>query len=357
MCLFHFHGVPSMAPFYKAVNVQSGGKPDVYTGVVDSEWLVGSVPHGGYVLALMVEACIQHQSGTAHKDPIHVTAHFLRASSATPFEIYIRTVKSGRGFTNLTVELLQKGQTRVTSHMIFGTNAPPPPGPSSTQAKRVSIDPPSPYARQIPLHVHPSKALKFLWPLRKEFRYNHHLKTTHDPILRARNAIDSPTRTMRSTIGGGGLEWGGWLEFVDKNERITSSSLAFLADMFINMVALLPEEIRGDNKRDGLVGPLSWFPTIVLALEFKTPIPRASDVISGRTVGIYSNGRFLNDPDHRHDTYVEVWSAPCNIGEGEEPEDSGDWRSKQVCLATATQMSLTMPPGLNVALGKKASRL
>ena len=99
-------------------------------------------------------------------------------------------------------------------------------------------------------------------------------------------------------------------------------------------------------RTDHVFGTGSWFPTMVLSLEFKSPIPPASEAYAARTVGIYSVGRFVSDPHHRHDTYVEVWSAPSKIGEG---VDAGEWRSKQVCLATATQMSLTLPPEVNEA--------
>ena len=242
----------------------------------------------------------------------------------------------------------------MTTHVIFGTNAPSP-----TQQTRVSIDPPSPYARQIPLHVHPSKATPVT--LRDLYKFNHYIKTTTDPVIKARNSLDSPTRTKASTIGDGGLEWGGWLEFVDKQESITSPSLAFLVDVFVNLMRLLPKEVRGslDARYDtatSLQGidhvlAISWFPTMVLSLEFKKPIP---STYASRTVGIYSVGRFLGDPDHRHDTYVEIWSAPSNVGEG---VDSEEWRSKQVCLATATQMSLTIPLSVNVARAKRDAKL
>ncbi len=96
----------------------------------------------------------------------------------------------------------------------------------------------------MPLHVHPSKATPIL--LRDVYKFNHYIKTTTDSVIEARNEPDSPTRTTSSTIGGGGLEWGGWLEFVDPGERITSPSLAFLVDVFVDMVRLLPKEVRGN---------------------------------------------------------------------------------------------------------------
>jgi hypothetical protein len=62
----------------------------------------------GYVLALILEACLQYQSSRAHVDPLHVTAHFLRTTSVDSFKIHVCTLKIGNGFTNLTAELVQE---------------------------------------------------------------------------------------------------------------------------------------------------------------------------------------------------------------------------------------------------------
>jgi hypothetical protein len=45
-------------------------------------------------------------------------------------------------------------------------------------------------------------------------------------------------------------------------------------------------------------------------------------------------------PQSRHEAYVEIWTAPTNIGENK-PTDG--WRDKQICLAIATQMALVIP--------------
>ena len=58
----------------------------------------------------------------------------------------------------------------------------------------------------------------------------------------------------------------------------------------------------------------------------------------------------MTAPQGRHDAYVEVWTAPSNIGEGS--DDVDNWRDNQVCLATATQMALTLPMQVNEILGK-----
>jgi len=90
---------------------------------------------------------------------------------------------------------------------------------------------------------------------------------------------------------------------------------------------------------------------MTLTIEFKFPIPSSSE-FAGRTVGLYSCGRFINDPQGRHDTYVEVWTAPNNIGDGEVAEG---WREKQVCLAVSTQMSLIVPLAVNERQSQKDS--
>ena len=58
----------------------------------------------------------------------------------------------------------------------------------------------------------------------------------------------------------------------------------------------------------------SWFPTITLSIEFKTRIPSSAE-FSDRTVGLYSESRFLHDPHARHNARVEVWTAPSCIGQ------------------------------------------
>lgn len=79
-------------------------EPDSPTVLQPSDWL-----STGYVLGLILESAIKKQSDTSHPDPIHVTAHFLRsATTSSPFEVHIQILKPGRGFTNLTANLVQE---------------------------------------------------------------------------------------------------------------------------------------------------------------------------------------------------------------------------------------------------------
>ncbi|KAF5382670.1 hypothetical protein D9615_002727 [Tricholomella constricta] len=323
-----------MAPFHKAVHVQDtlyDGEYKSYAGEIDPEWVIGAIPNGGYVLALLVNACIQYQAASSHRDPVHVTAHYLRTSIASRFEIRVRTVRNGRSFTNLTAELYQQGILIITTHQIFGVNTPPSSG--------LSLAPASSYARRIPLYTHPSTAV--IQPLSDVWKFRSYVDWAPDDHILAKNAPDHPNRADSSTIGGDGLEWGAWFAFKDKSDKVMSPMLALLVDIFINIPSLLPP-----SERPGL--GTSWFPTVVLAIEFKAPLPRFSASHANRTVGLYSSGKFLNDG--RHDAYVEVWTAPCNLGEGSE---TSSWREEQVCLAIATQMAYIIPMGVNLERGKK----
>jgi hypothetical protein len=70
------------------------------------------------------------------------------------------------------------------------------------------------------------------------------VRWTEEPEIIKKNKINSETRTGSHTIGGDGLEWGAWFEFVDKDARIANPSLAFLVDMFLNIPTLLPRSER-----------------------------------------------------------------------------------------------------------------
>jgi len=89
---------------------------------------------------------------------------------------------------------------------------------------------------------------------------------------------------------------------------------------------------------------------MVMTLEFKNPIPPPSENHSGRTVGVYSVGRFINDPQSRHEIDLEIWTAPSNVGEGDAQNKS--WRDNQVCIAVATQMAICVPFDVNARKGK-----
>ncbi|KAH0831881.1 thioesterase-like superfamily-domain-containing protein [Lanmaoa asiatica] len=293
----------------------------------------------GYSLGVIVEACIQHQSGSSHADPIYVSAHFLRATNTGIGQVQVKLLKSGKTFTNIIAELVQQGTTRITAHLIFGDLSPSQPG----QGQR-ALAPPSPYARRVPLYSHPSAvsydAVKPPWARKME------TQMSVDTILLSHNDPSSATRTTAESVGGGGVEWGAWCELTHKDDKLITSSMPFFCDSFVNLPILLPESEPGSAGRKR-----SWFPTIAMTIEFKARIP-SSDNYSARTVGLYSESQFQSDPEGRHNAKVEVWTAPSEIGQG---NIAKGWRDHQYCIAVADQMALMLPIELNMRQGTKDS--
>lgn len=99
-----------------------------------------------------------------------------------------------------------------------------------------------------------------------------------------------------------------------------------------------------------------WLPTMVMTLEFKFPIPKPTNThCSQRTVAIYTKSRFITEPSMRHDAYIEIWTAPADLGDGA-TETGDEWRDHQRCLAVSTQMALVVPAAVNLKKGDEAAK-
>lgn len=147
--------------------------------------------------------------------------------------------------------------------------------PNSKEPSR-DLLPPSSYARRIPLHAFPTKADSI--PFRKAWKFAPYVRSERDKVYKAQTLASSPTRTHSESVGGVGLEWAAWYELVDENERITPSTLCFLADVFENIPSQTPGTKSGDF----------WYPTVAMTIDFKCRIPTPSEDHASRTVGIYS---------------------------------------------------------------------
>ncbi|KAK9899545.1 hypothetical protein P389DRAFT_1031 [Cystobasidium minutum MCA 4210] len=322
-----------MAPLLQALQTRFTRKDKdttVYSGNVDPDWTIQAIPHGGYALGLVLDAAIKNQSSTNHKDICHCTAHFVRSALPKPFEVHIRNLKIGRGFSNITANLMQDGEIRIMTHLIFTTLPETPAEPSQRKLptpENLTIVHPSPFARLMPIEKHPSKCKDS--PIYHKFTFKKRMRWSEqwDQVARAVK--------RRQKDGRGGAEWSGWVALVDESDEVTPSSLAFFADMFRNLPEMLPK-----GQKPGV----SWFPTMVMAIDFKFKIPRADGRFAKRTVGLHAYGNFMQDG--RHDNSVEVWTAPCELGESGAKLDT-DWRKDQFCLAVSTQMALTLPISVN----------
>ena len=59
------------------------------------------------MLGLLVEACIRSQKTTKHRDPIHVTAHFMQPTAKSEYRVEIKVIRTGSRFSNLLANLVQ----------------------------------------------------------------------------------------------------------------------------------------------------------------------------------------------------------------------------------------------------------
>ena len=130
------------------------------------------------------------------------------------------------------------------THVIFGVNGA---NPKDTLRLNLNLNLPPAYARRHPLYTHPSQAVSV--PVPHIFKFRSRIKWTQEQQILVKNNIDHPNRTKSTTVGGGGLEWGTWFEFNGDGEKITTPSLAFLADVFTNTPSLLPKSERPGLKR------------------------------------------------------------------------------------------------------------
>ncbi|KAM0750195.1 hypothetical protein T439DRAFT_380918 [Meredithblackwellia eburnea MCA 4105] len=351
-----------MAPLSKAIQtklawIQHDGT-HVYKGAVDPAWCIGNVPQGGYMLSIILYSAIAYQSLEPHNtqpDPAHASAQYLSASTGgAPVQVRIKLVSRSKRWTRLDASLVQddsdgKEVERIRAHLLFTSlNGPGEPRAPSSGDTTVLPNSVSPFAKICPITEHPSKCA--VTKMFGGFDMNKHV-------------CWSEGTGRGSMVEGGGktkLDWGGWWEMTDEEEDVTQSAalLPFFSDMFRNGPECLP--------KDQSPGP-SWYPTLTLALDFKSRFPLApvrasptskkSTPIAKRTVGLYSISQFIHEG--RHDETVEVWTAPCAIGDKNAPEvGSEEWRKGAQILCVSTQVGLVLPYEVNARKAKpKAANL
>ncbi|KAM0748566.1 hypothetical protein T439DRAFT_327824 [Meredithblackwellia eburnea MCA 4105] len=312
----------------------------IYNGVVDLEWSVFGAPHGGYLLACIVNCTtdFMKEAGSKQVDPAHLMSSFLRAAVKGPYEVHVRMVKKGARWTNLEAKMFQNGSLLIVSQALYTEFPALPDNPqSSFSDKNQNLLPgtPSPYAYRSPFLTHPSKCDPV--PVSNEqgrrwssesvlFFIPSSLKWSEDPGLRAKREGSGNEWKEGKRLE---LEWGAWCEFTRPEDEVDTNSLLFFADIFSSIPELLPPDEK--------VTP-HYYPTLAMSIQFHARLPLPSSFVSSRTtVGCYSTGYFIHDG--RHEQLSQVWSAPSRIEEGEE-EDG--WREKSMILLTATQIALSV---------------
>ncbi|OBZ76023.1 hypothetical protein A0H81_03504 [Grifola frondosa] len=161
-------------------------------------------PQGGYSVGIILEAAIQHQSGSKHSDPIHLTVHFLRIPRRATLHVHARVLKIGRDFTNLLADLVQNVSVSASALLTLCTHLTSPHlaghgddhdahdvgvlvPPSAPHV--LTLAPPHPKARRTPMQTHPSKCT---WvPDTRFWGTSKHIRSAYDPVCVARSKSDA----------------------------------------------------------------------------------------------------------------------------------------------------------------------
>jgi len=85
-------------------------EPGLFRATVSDRWNVGTIPDGGYLLALAARAIGEKLPGRELRT---ITAHYLRPSRCAPIEIEVEPVKEGRTYATAMARLVQEGKENV----------------------------------------------------------------------------------------------------------------------------------------------------------------------------------------------------------------------------------------------------
>ncbi|KPI45893.1 uncharacterized protein AB675_292 [Cyphellophora attinorum] len=325
------------------------------------EWIIGTVPNGGYTTSNFLICARTHMSTTHTKlnqpHPINLHLEFLRRTSVGPATFIVRDVKLGSRITNLHLTLTQNNdpKTSIVEGYIMMSNIPkeeglslptsyalhPPPLPASIptleahgedQNYRRRGPEPFPSFRRAVLNV----ALYLVKPSQRPKSWP---KSINDQWIRLAPLpkTSKPTDEQRLSALGTG--------------RWTNDSIGFLVDMFpqiiehyinpvaeraaieVNDVAEMRKIIEDINKTNGGGEPASraryWYPTLTLTLNVKKLLPpEGVDWLFVRVQSkVIKQGRF--------DLDVSVW------------DEAGEM------VANSLHASLALDSSRNIARSKK----
>lgn len=123
--------------------------------------------------------------------------------------------------------------------MLFGSFA------TTKREQQMTLVPPSPFARTIPIFTHPSKAKVAIKIPQARFKSRMQWSFEEDPFERNRqlglsqNSDKGKFGEQSLRAGGGILEWAGWFDWVDDDVIIDSAILSFFSDVFQRLPDLL----------------------------------------------------------------------------------------------------------------------
>ena len=204
----------------------------LHTVHVSPDWNIGPNPNGGYVLQLITKA-IAEEAGEDKPDPLTITAHYLRPTSAgREADIDVSLVRRGKRHAHFEATLVQDTE-RVRVLAAFG-NLDDAEGPSMVRGD----PPPLPDPEDCPKRE-PQLASSSMPPSTFLDRFDTRL---------------SPTTGWITGVRTGVPEVLGWTRFADGRDADVLD-LPLLADAFPPAVFEL--------------GPAGWVPTVELTVHVR----------------------------------------------------------------------------------------
>ncbi|KAI1205194.1 thioesterase-like superfamily-domain-containing protein [Annulohypoxylon truncatum] len=245
-----------MAPTFAEATAITATDSHTYTANFNTEWCVGSVPHGGVVTSVFLRVAATHFRTTlaAQNQPHTISLHieFLRRTQEGPATLVVRDIKLGRQTSTIHVALSQDGREEIVGY-ITQSNVDTETGLSLKTLW--SLDPPPPS---------PPADFAVLLAGGKEPRW---VELTNKPFPKFRK-IAHRVRTFLPRDGqvlpGLADEW----VRLDSGERFTNESVGFVCDHFPSIIDGLWRKAEGNKSP-----PPFWFPTVVLNLDVKKVLP------------------------------------------------------------------------------------
>lgn len=203
----------------------------VYSANIDVEWSVFGNPHGGALLALVLNTLnhVQASSKPGHPDPAHLTAQFLKGASEGPATIEVKRVKTGRNWSNLEAVLIQGGETLVKTQALYTAFPDLPSNPSqpfSSANQNLLPYTPSAYAPLSPFLTHPalcdskprSNEAGRRWSSESVFWFTpSRMIWSEDLAIKAKREGTNPDAKKGEGLK---LDWGAWCELKDDVQTI-----------------------------------------------------------------------------------------------------------------------------------------
>jgi len=231
------------------------------------DWCIGTVPHGGYVTSCFLKVAQKHFNTTLRKQnqPHTMTLHleFPKRTEVGAAKFLIKDVKLGRQTSMIHISLIQNGREEVMGYLnhanlaaekgvSFPTGWELHPAPYTVDLSKLGTNQDPNWAEQTAMPFatfrKASSRVRFFFP-----REGQKMKSLTDQWLKFRNG-----------------------------EKFTNESLGYVADMFPQIVEsftadhdpyALKQKIVADPKTGNKNWAKFWYPTVVLNLDVKKPLP------------------------------------------------------------------------------------